>query len=128
LVDLIINDGIRGYTQATGKAFDINHLPSDFRLAYLFSNSEYLGGAHGLAGSLNMIFISLERNRLPQGLIDKIIITCIPSVDYLLKQQIHGNIPSRSKSKSGKLVQFCHGAPGIVTPLLHFCLLFPDQA
>lgn len=70
----------------------------------------------------------MERNRLPQSLIDAIILSTIPSVEYLLKQQTDGNIPPRAKSKSAKLVQFCHGAPGVVTPLLHFSLLFPDHA
>jgi|JI61114C2RNA_FD_contig_31_2212_length_1427_multi_3_in_0_out_0_3 hypothetical protein len=86
LVEVVINTGLRGYTQATGQHVDIRRIPPDFRLVYLFSDSEYLGGAHGLAGALNMIFISLARNRLPQELIDKIILTTVPSVDYLLKQ------------------------------------------
>jgi hypothetical protein len=53
LVDLIITDGLRGYVHVSERGVHINHLPSDFRLAYLFCNSEYLGGAHGLAEAAN---------------------------------------------------------------------------
>lgn len=87
-----------------------------------------MGGAHGLAGPLNMVFLSMYKNKLPQELIEKIMHTCLPSVGYLVSQIKHGNIPTRAGGNNYQLVQFCHGAPGVVTPLLHCCNLFPEQS
>lgn len=67
-------------------------------------------------------------NKLPQELVDKIIVLCVPTVSFLLSQQVNGNLPTRPGSKSTNFVQFCHGAPAAVTSLLNFCLLFPDYA
>ena len=55
---------------------------------------------------------------------------CTKSVQFLLTQRVNNNFRSSVSTKppSSKYTQFCHGNPGIVTPLLHFCELFPQEA
>ena len=58
----VINIGIQGYENLSLKKPDLKNLPPDFRLTYLFHKKEYLGGAHGLGGNLNIILLSMKMN------------------------------------------------------------------
>ena len=73
-------------------------------------DKEYLGAVHGVAGICKLLLDTpCARNNW-----EKIENT----VNYLIRLQLpDGNFPSSSTSTSGRLVQFCHGAPGVV-PLL----------
>ncbi|XP_067211178.1 lanC-like protein 2 isoform X2 [Linepithema humile] len=90
-----------------------NHCQSP--LMYSWHDKEYIGGAHGLAGILYLLLQA--RQYLTQVQIDSYI---KPSLHYLQKLQFpSGNFPSSMGNSSDKLVQWCHGAPGM--PAL-FCL------
>lgn len=128
LVEIVVDHGIANYVKFSGKTVELSSLPSNFRLVYCFGDSEYLGGAHGLTGVLNMLLISLEKNTLSEQLALKVRWTVVASVEFLLRQIVNGNVPAHANSKHADTVQFCHGAPAAVTPLLHFCHLFPDEA
>ncbi|KAL9657748.1 hypothetical protein ABK040_013580 [Willaertia magna] len=73
----------------------------------------YLGGVHGTAGILYMLL------NLPEVLGDKQIMKEITdTVDWLISIQYpSGNFPSSVGSSSDRLIQFCHGASGVI-PLL----------
>ena len=97
----------------------LDKLPEDFRLVYHFHKKEYLGGAHGLGGNLNVLLISLKQNDF--GADTMLLVNLIKaSIAYLLRHLINGNFSTSSQSKNIKLVHFCHGAPGIVTALAKF--------
>ena len=49
------------------------------------------------------------------------------SVQFLTKHFINGNFSTSAGSTKTKLVHFCHGAPGIVSPLARFQLMFPEK-
>lgn len=71
----------------------------------------YLGAAHGSAGIITQIILSRPSAaaRLEDDILD------------LLKQQKtfkSGNVPSSKRSPLDRLVQFCHGAPGVVSSFL----------
>ena len=56
--------------------------------------------------------------------------TTIKSVEFLLSRRIDNNFGTSVKKEltHSKFMQFCHGNPGILTPLLHFSELFPEAA
>ncbi len=99
---------------------------SRFNLLYEWHESEYVGAAHGLAG----IFLMLLQARrfLPSGAVEKYV---KPSIDELAALQLSsGNFPSSLggvKQTRDKLVQFCHGAPGVVHLFLLAARLFPED-
>ncbi|XP_026825201.1 lanC-like protein 2 isoform X3 [Ooceraea biroi] len=110
----IINSGI---TYASS-----NHSQSP--LMYSWHEKEYVGGAHGLSGILYLLLQA--RHYLTQEQIDKYI---KPSLYYLQGLQFSsGNFPSSIRNQSDRLVQWCHGAPGMSGL---FCLaykVFRDDA
>ncbi|KAM0732591.1 LanC-like protein 2 [Formica fusca] len=86
-------------------------------LMYSWHHKEYVGGAHGLAGILYLLLQA--RHYLTQVQIDNYL---KPSLYYLQKLQFSsGNFPSSIGNPSDKLVQWCHGAPGIS---ILFCLAY----
>lgn len=99
-------------------------LPEDFRLVYYFHKKEYLGGAHGLGGTISILLTALKYNDF--GVKLKYYIQLLKkSIVFLLKHLINGNFSTSAGSNSIKLVHFCHGAPGIVTALAKFADMFP---
>lgn len=82
------------------------HVP----LMYMWHGKYYLGGAHGIAGILYMLLQAKdymtepELNNLVRPTLDYLQGICFPSY----------NFPSSLGNNSDKLVQWCHGAPGIV--------------
>ncbi|KAL6254955.1 hypothetical protein P5V15_014297 [Pogonomyrmex californicus] len=86
-------------------------------LMYSWHNKEYIGAAHGLAGILYLLLQA--RQYLTQVQMDNYI---KPSLYYLQKLQFSsGNFPSSTSNSSDRLVQWCHGAPGIA---VLFCLAY----
>lgn len=84
-----------------------------------------MGGAHGLGGNLNILLLSIKMNGIEKfsqffGAIQK-------STLFLLKNFINGNFSTSAGSQRIKLVHFCHGAPGIVSALARFYLMFPED-
>jgi hypothetical protein len=95
--------------------------PSEtFRLVYTFYKKEYIGGAHGLFGVLYTLIQALEViiNKLDSKELETLHYI-FKSLDFCVKLQTgSGNFPSSCQSKKDTLVQFCHGAPGAIAPLL----------
>ncbi|EAR85126.1 lanthionine synthetase C-like protein (macronuclear) [Tetrahymena thermophila SB210] len=101
-----------------------------FRLTYNFHQREYLGGAHGLFGICQILMATIKQNpQLKQiqnvnveSLIQKSILFCASL------QMQSGNFPSGTHRKETDfLVQFCHGSPGAVVPLILGSQLFGAQ-
>ncbi len=116
---------MKSFEKLTKTKVDIAKLPENFRLVYIFYKKEYLGGAHGLGGNLNIILSAIKYNDF--GLkINEYLALIKPSVIFLLKHLINGNFATSAGSQRIKLVHFCHGAPGIVTALAKFCEVFPE--
>ncbi|XP_057320711.1 lanC-like protein 2 [Microplitis mediator] len=92
----------------TGKAYAKSRKYST-PLMYIWHDSEYLGGAHGLAG---ILYILLQaRQYLTQEQLKNDI---EPSIDYLVSLKYPtGNFPSSVGGSSDKLVHWCHGAPSM---------------
>ncbi|XP_020288161.1 lanC-like protein 2 [Pseudomyrmex gracilis] len=86
-------------------------------LMFSWHDKEYIGAAHGLAGILYLLLQA--RQYLTREQIDDYV---KPSLYYLQQLKFSsGNFPSSMGNNSDKLVQWCHGAPGM--PAL-FCLAF----
>lgn len=86
-------------------------------LMYAWHDSEYLGGAHGLAGILYLLLQAKEY--LTQAQLDNEI---KPALNFLITLQYpSGNFPSSIGSHSDRLVHWCHGAPGMS---MLFCLAY----
>lgn len=99
---------------------------ADFRLVYYFSKKEYLGGAHGLGGNLNILLSAMQLNDFGADT-TRMMNTIKSSIAFLLKFLINGNFTPSTSSQSVKLVHFCHGASGIVTTLCKFTDMFPEM-
>ncbi|XP_067142846.1 glutathione S-transferase LANCL1-like [Centruroides vittatus] len=78
-------------------------------LTYVWNGKYYLGAAYGLSGILYVLlqaklYLSLEELSLLET-----------SIDYLLQTRFpSGNFPSSVDNRSDALLQWCHGAPGII--------------
>jgi lantibiotic modifying enzyme len=81
-------------------------------LLYTWHDKQYLGAAHGLAG---ILYTLLQADCLTPNEIEA---NVVPAVNYLLSQRHPScNLRSSLSSQLDQLVQWCHGAPGLV-PLL----------
>lgn len=81
----------------------------DCPLLYRWHDSAYLGAAHGTAGILHLMMQAGDPS--PTELLG--------TLDWLLRQRFPGgNLQSSLGSQGDRLVQWCHGAPGLVQPLL----------
>lgn len=80
-------------------------------LMYAWHDSEYIGAAHGLAGILYTLLLAIgEVPELEKHLQS----TIIPSLDFLRTCKYEGgNYVSSIGSETDKLVQYCHGSPGV---------------
>jgi lantibiotic modifying enzyme len=111
---------------AEGREYALELSEAGLPLLWVWHESWYLGAAHGISGILQSLLalVASELQRLDrqlggkvhddiQGTIDKLQEHCFASGN--LDSSIH--TPSR-KSRSDRLVQWCHGAPGRVLLLL----------
>ena len=110
----------RAYSQANGyqqqQPRDGDSGENKTPLMFAWHRSPYLGAAHGLAGILYQLLNAREacpawKREIPSR-------TLFECAQFLLGQVFpSGNFPSQPRSQSDKLVQWCHGASGII-PLL----------
>lgn len=78
-------------------------------LMYQWHGKHYLGAAHGLSGIMYILLQAAQY--LSKYELHELI---RPTVDYLTKQRYEsGNYMSSLGSHTDKLVQWCHGAPGL---------------
>ncbi len=84
-----------------------------------------MGAAHGLSGILYLLL--LARSFVPDETLNSDV---KKSMDKLaeLDQLSSGNFRSSVGSKSDRLVQFCHGAPGVIFLYVKAAEVFPDSA
>lgn len=85
----------------------------------------YLGAVHGTAGIITQLLLSSPD---PSSLVARL----TPYISNLLSQQFpSGNfpssLPSPGDSPSDRLVQFCHGAPGVILALHPLIRLLPTD-
>ncbi|XP_014216340.1 lanC-like protein 2 [Copidosoma floridanum] len=86
-------------------------------LMYMWHDSEYLGGAHGLAGILYLL-LQARQYLTEEQLKNEV----EPSLQWLEKLKYpSGNFPSSVGSTTDKLVHWCHGAPSMT---MLFCLAY----
>lgn len=121
----IIHQGVATYEELYKTKLNmVGELPETFRLMYLFHKKEYLGGAHGLAGNINILLLSFKLNNFGAEL-DSYCKLISKSIMFLLRHLINGNFSTSANSQRIKLVHFCHGAPGFVSALSRFFNMFP---
>ncbi|CAD7698222.1 unnamed protein product [Ostreobium quekettii] len=92
---------------------------ASFQLMYSWHDSFYLGACHGLAGILHILLMCPsevaqalpggEGSALIQGGTAALVERCFPS----------GNLPSSLGNQEDRLVQWCHGSPGLIQLLVH---------
>lgn len=84
---------------------------------WVWHGKQYLGAAHGSIGVITQVVLSMPSvaNRL-QPLIIELLDHQLPS----------GNFPSSLPAGSDRLVQFCHGGPGLVISLRTLLPYFPE--
>ena len=77
-------------------------------LTYKWHGKEYYGAAHGTVGILHQLLQS------PPSILQPTLPHILSTADHLLSLRFpSGNFPSSADSTSDRLVQFCHGAPGL---------------
>ncbi|KAG7189671.1 hypothetical protein KM043_017343 [Ampulex compressa] len=86
-------------------------------LMYSWHNKEYVGAAHGLAGILYVLLQA--REYLTKAQLEQDVLSAVRNLQKLRFPS--GNFISSIGSQTDRLVQWCHGAPGM-TAL--FCLAF----
>ena len=83
----------------------------------------YLGAVHGAVGIMVQTLLSSKH---PERIAERIIQPVLEK--YVLGMQMgSGNFPSSAGSVSDRLVQFCHGAPGVVICLRQMERFFGDE-
>ncbi|KYQ90222.1 hypothetical protein DLAC_08823 [Tieghemostelium lacteum] len=101
-------------------------------LMYEWHGSKYIGAAHGLAGIIYMLIegitlVGTSMDSIEQQFKEEI--TLIKgTMDFVISCQLaSGNFPSRKENQEDRLVQWCHGAPGIITTLTKCYQFFRDD-
>jgi len=93
----------------------------DMPLNYQWHGKGYLGAAHGLCGILLTLLHFPSELAATESATSGVLAAIRRTVDALLRLRFaSGNLPSSLGSDRDKLVQWCHGAPGLV-PLLLRC-------
>ena len=78
-------------------------------LRWFWNKKEYLGAAHGIIGILQQLLQS------PPSIVQPTLPLIIATTDHLLSLRFKasGNLPSSAGNTDDRLVQWCHGAPGL---------------
>ncbi|XP_030031348.2 lanC-like protein 2 [Manduca sexta] len=94
----------------SGKQF-ANQMKLKTPLLWQWHDKVYFGAAHGMAG---ILYLLLQARAYINAIDIKSFIK--PTLDWLISQRFQsGNLPSSLNSSNGdRLVQWCHGAPGLV--------------
>lgn len=112
LTEQVLEEGRRNGAAGPGAAGAGEALP----LLYRWRGKAYLGAAHGLVGILNTLLY------LPQeclGGSDRFEDIC-RTVECLVALRLPGgNLPASLENRNDRLIQWCHGCPGLVHLLLH---------
>ncbi|XP_070565574.1 lanC-like protein 2 [Ptychodera flava] len=92
-------------------------------LMYMWHEKHYIGAAHGISGILYLLMqVDLAGVKSYYDSLIK------PSVDFIDDLKFpSGNYPSSLSNKSDRLVQWCHGAPGVIYMLLQAYKIFGEQ-
>lgn len=90
-------------------------------LLYQWHGKAYWGAAHGLAGIMHcLLHFQLEERdtEAVKGVLR-----------YMIKNRFpeSKNYPSREENREDKLVQWCHGAPGLALTLCKAAEVFPEE-
>ena len=85
-------------------------------LPWTWHGKQYLGAAHGYSGIIAQLVLSLPESadRL-EGLVNDLLDTQFPSGNF--PSSIEGTLGKSPQTGSDRLVQFCHGGPGLVASL-----------
>ncbi len=101
IIDIILTSGI----QKAKKRKD-NSPP----LMYHWHKKTYIGAAHGISG---ILYILLQAKHLLKQ--DELNFLIKPTIDFIASLKFEsGNYPSSLENCNDHLVQWCHGAPGII--------------
>ncbi len=85
---------------------------------------EYIGAAHGLSGILYVLLLSLQFLSRAH-----LLALVKASIDRLAVEQLEsGNFRSSRGNNTDRLVQFCHGAPGVVHLYLKAAEVFSSDS
>nr|XP_043640152.1 lanC-like protein GCR2 [Erigeron canadensis] len=89
-------------------------------LMYEWHGKRYWGGAHGLAGIMNVLMdLALTEDELED---------VKGTLFYMIKNRFpSGNYPSSEGRESDRLVHWCHGAPGVALTLAKAAKVFGDD-
>ncbi|XP_029445426.1 lanC-like protein 2 isoform X2 [Rhinatrema bivittatum] len=92
-------------------------------LLYQWHKKQYVGAAHGMAGIYYMLMQPLSN--VDQETLMELV---KPSIDYVRHKKFRsGNYPSSLSNESDRLVQWCHGAPGVIHMLLQAYKIFKEE-
>ena len=86
-------------------------------LLYAWHKKVYLGAAHGLCGELSVLLQAAHL--VPEVLDPAAQRDVLATLDWVLAQRLpSGNLSSSLGKDTDELVQFCHGATGLLPTLL----------
>ncbi|KAL8046533.1 hypothetical protein ABFX02_08G183600 [Erythranthe guttata] len=89
-------------------------------LMFEWHGKKYWGGAHGLAGIMNVL-MDMELNRDEVDYVKG-------TLHYMIKNRFEsGNYPSSEGSENDRLVHWCHGAPGVALTLAKAAKVFGSE-
>ncbi|KAI5450434.1 hypothetical protein NCC49_003057 [Naganishia albida] len=99
---------------------------------WIWHGKAYLGAVHGSAGIIAQVLLSMETIKLERN--EELLDTIRPDVEQLLNLQLpSGNWPSSiprpntaASPAADRLVQFCHGSPGIIPCLSIINRFYPS--
>ncbi|CAG8636210.1 9975_t:CDS:2 [Dentiscutata heterogama] len=124
IIELIIKDGRDGAKRMTVENLESKTVDDKITkpaLMWSWHNAEYIGAIHGVAGIISII---LQCGELAHPYLDELFQT----TEWLAGLvQSNENYPARIQSTHDDLIQFCHGAPGIIVSFLKIYSLYPTH-
>ena len=125
VANMIVRSGRRRAEKRRRRAADEGSGEEIPPLLYAWHKKEYLGAAHGMAGILYVLLHA--RDVLEDDEEDDVRDTLLWLVDQATES---GNFPSslgKKKKNRDRLVQWCHGAPGLVHVLTTAASVYPEN-
>lgn len=98
-------------------------------LMFAWHDTKYLGAAHGVTGILYMLMHCRWRFESSSAQSSHLRALVLGTLDYCLSLRLpSGNFPSSEKEREpdDRLVQWCHGAPGLALACLHAHEVFDE--
>lgn len=127
IMEDLMNRGIQNFQKdlSLEKMLESQKFPENFHLVYTFHDRAYIGGAHGFFGVMQILYTAYSFNKNYLDNFNKEFTAFfhkslnISIQFYIFLQLDSGNFPSSfSRPKKDDLVQFCHGSPGSISPLI----------